>query len=383
MAFVAKIPKEIIFKLSLSKNDSSQFTNTNWYDLPESHPEQKDVKKFQVRTTVAHPFVVTTKRELKKYENDSKYYVHDNKPMNIRLAGYMNVGTKADSKFEAQVLLPTGHSVSIPHDVLINSLLIDGIGSNGMLNGEYVFAIVNRRIKLIRVETGIHKAIQKHIKKRSHKPMSIKDMTVGKVYKTAAGNVGLFLGFVTTETMVVDVPDGIKRYWNSQNDPNLALKPVDPFTVRFLRQELASLWYPVRVFKWLGKQITEDELYQRFIFNFENKPWVNIKVNKSHSYVEEVPGYHLDLPFDVVTHIRNCVSRKAQETIERHRIIRTNRHVSPRKNNWHEAYNAPDHLRHYDAISIQDYAGLSNMSLFGTGFIRSEPFKLFEPWEKK
>lgn len=383
MAFVAKIPKEIVFKLNHAKDKLPQFTNTNWYDLPETHSEQKDVKKFQVQTTVAHPFVVATKRELKKYENDPKYFVHRNEPMNICLAGYMDVGTKTVSKFEAQVLLPTGHSVSIPHDVLINSLLIDGIGADGKLNGEYIFAILNRRIKLIRVDTGIHRAVQKHIKNRARKPMSVKEMTVGKVYKTAAGNTGLFLGFVTTETMVVDVPEGIKHYWNSRNEPDISTKPVDPFSVRFLPQELASLWYPVRIFHWSGKQTTEDDLYQRFLANIRSEQWFNVTVNKSHSYVEEVSGYHLDFPFDVVTHIRTGVTKKAQETLERNMILRTNQHVNYIQSNWHEAHNPPDAVRHYDAISIQYYAGLSNMSLFGTGFIRSEPFKLFEPWEKK
>jgi len=385
MNFVANFPKEIVFRLVLPNEDEYFITNNNWFDLPEAHPCQKDVQKFQFETIPAYPFIVRTKKELKNYKKDHRFHIHENKPVEIKLAGYEDEGTKSQTRLEAQVQLPSGHSVSISQDVFINALLKGGLGPGGKLPGKYVFATVNRRVKLVQVDSGLYNAICKQVKNRSRKPLAMEQMDVGKVYKTAAGTTGLFLGFVTTETMKVDLPSDAKRYWSILDLQRINLEPLADFGVRFLPQKLASLWYLININKWSGGQLTQDELLEKLLKDITNEKLNKIQVNKTHRYVEEVKGYHLDFPFDIVTAIRSIAVRKAETLIHKARIRRTNPQFVNYKSKFDESTvkNKPDILRHYDACLIELDAALANMSLFGSGLVRSEPFKMFERWETK
>lgn len=378
MRLTAKIPDIVVFNVEQPAKDEYFVTNTNWFDLPEKNRHQKDVQKNQVETKPAHPFVLQTKKELKKYIDDPKFFIHENTPVKIKLAGYQDQGSNSQIRLEPIVQLPSGHSVTMQQDILINALLDGGIGNKGRLPGEYLFACINRRVKLIRAESSLHRAVKHHLKKRARKPLSVKEMTVGKVYRSAAGNTGLFLGFVSTETMIVDLPEGVRHYYRpGSNYPNM------DFGVRFRPQELASLWFTYQVERF-GKATSSEELMERLLGAVSGDNMYNISANKSHSYVEEVPGYHLDFPFDIVTHIRATAVRKAAKALERSRLRRTNPGVNYRDlDDPKKTLNKPDVIRHYDAYAIEHYSSLANMSLFGTGVIRSDPFKRFEPWETK
>lgn len=382
MKLVAKIPSHIVFKLPKGK-EKYEKTNTNWYDLPESHPEQAEVQKYQVDVVNVEPFLVYTKKELQRYrDKQEEYAVYENKATQVRLVGYTAIGSRYQTRFEPRVLLPGGYCVSIPQDVLTNVLLKNGIDKDGTLPGEYVFSSLNRRIKLIQTNSGLHRAIQNHVVKRKQKAMSLKEMTVGKIYRTAAGTTGLFLGFVSTETMLIDLPENARRWW-SKNDGSMLSVPVQDFQIRYRSQELASLWFPTRIKDWRGNEIPPEKIHYNVLEFINSRNFLNFDVRKSHSFVEEVDGYHLDLPTDIVNCVRSACERKASESLERSRIQRTNPDVSIHGADLKKLPHPPDVLRHFDACYIAHYSSLANMSLFGTGNIRSDTFKLFDRWEVK
>lgn len=78
-------------------------------------------------------------------------------------------------------------------DVLLDALQ-NGSVKNGVLGGEYVFAVVGSQMKIVRVGSELYKRIQSYMGRKEAKEIPVKDLVAGHVYANKKGKKVLFLG---------------------------------------------------------------------------------------------------------------------------------------------------------------------------------------------
>lgn len=92
--------------------------------------------------------------------------------------------------------------VDLREDVLLDSILQVGIGKGGQLKGEYIFAMVNSEMKLIRVGSLLHKKMIEANAFDKAKP--IKYFEIGGVYGNKRGDKMLYLGEFNTSELELE-----------------------------------------------------------------------------------------------------------------------------------------------------------------------------------
>lgn len=373
MSYSARIPEYLIFNGSMRPKKVS--TNASWDRLPTTHPEQKDARRFKEKAYEWNYWVPSTAKEVEKYREQKNTYIHKNEPTKLKLVGW--------AYEDMQVVLPSGHLVDLPLDILYNTVRSGGFEKdNKTFKGKFVFAMANRKLIPVKVGSGIHKGILDHIKLKERPKIKVKDLVVGNVYSTPAGNSALFLGYVNTETMVVDIPKGTNRWGRHRYNKFDTNKPVEKFNVRFLKKKLASLWFETNLATWDGRKYKPEEILNSVQSAIKSRSVAyRFRCKKSHRYVTKVPNLYVDLPTNIVQQVRNAYEQTAREVID---DSRTRRGSGISIYNRNIPKNAKrDKLRHYDALRVRDYAAECNMTLYGMDFIRSDVFKQFEPWEVK
>lgn len=374
--FAASIPKYVFFK-SIAKSSRTKPIN-GWSDLPIKNKFQAECyQNFDFRDKCYNVFSSDDpKNNVEIYNDDNKYIKVENSPIRLRLVGYKSVGRIYDYKRHVLIVAtPDGFCFPIGHDIFINSVLMDGLSAKGELPGEYIFARFAKFVKPIRIDSGIHKAVLELEKNKQKKKINIRHMNVGEIYATAAGNAALFLGFVNTESMIVDLPPKIDRYFfqkkHSVNDP------VTDFGVHFIGKKLLTLWMKIGNINEgddmspdIIKSILDDALFKPRLYFFDTK--------KNHCYNNLVSEKRINVPDDIIIRIRRIFISKSLEAIKSNRIYRTNIDMYSKQNQ-----NTLDKIRHFDAITASEYSQTANMVPYGMEPIRSELCKMFEPWETK
>lgn len=374
MGFTARIPSHVIFNVRDQKQLTPRPSRTAWERLAAADKHQKDTVPFQESILKWNYWAPSTAKEIERHENHKFSYVHENKPVKLTLVGY-----NFDSM---EAALPSGHVVDLPLDVLLMAIKTSGIGKDKKtLPGKYILVMANRKLVPVQVGSGVHKAVLDHIKLRKTKKFDVKELVVGNVYKTAAGNTALFLGYVNTETIVVDTPKGVSKWYprmGTNFDPS---DEIRDFGVRFLKKNLASLWYETRLQSWQGEKHTPEVVLDSLYERLKKKSIGPFKCKKSHRYVQKIEDFYVDVPTDIVMQIRAMFNNRAKKQIDEARLRRGN------KADYYTPVVAmtapPDKLRHYDACQAEELSAECNMTLFGLGVIRSEVYKQFEPWETK
>lgn len=372
MTYTARIPGHIIFRGNRTYKKTS--TTACWDRLPSTHSEQSDARRFKEKVYKCNYWAASTQKEVDVCKDDKNMHVHANKPMKLTLVGW---------NFDSlQAALPSGYLIELPLDILYNALRSDGLEKdNKTLKGEFIFAMANRKLVPIKIGSGIHKGILHHIELKNKPKIKVKELVVGNAYSTPAGNAAIFLGYVNTETMVVDFKkDGNQRMYSRVIFDTK--QPVSKFQVRFLKKKLATLWYETRLTAWHGKKYTTEEIEKVLRGDLSSGRGIyRFRCKKSHRYVTKVPKFYIDLPTDIVQQVRNNFTTKARDAVEESRLRRGSgaNAFAPRS----KLNGKMDVIRHYDAIIAQHYAAECNMTLYGMDIIRSDVFKQFEPWEVK
>ena len=373
MAYSATIPKHIIFNGSFKGKKTP--TRADWDRLPTTDPHQGDARRFSEKLFNWVYWGTSSKKEVEQRAKEKLKYVHLNKPTKLAVVGW--------SAEYMQACLPTGHVVELTPDILFNAIRSKGFEKDKRtLKGEFIFVQANRKLIPIQVGSGIYKSILRRAGKKAQASIKVKDLVVGNVYKTAVGNSALFLGYVNTETIVVDLPIGVKSHlsWNHQQ---LTKKtPVQDFKVRFLKKKLASLWFEFHIVTWNGNKQTSETLMKQ-VNDYIHSPHASyaFQCKKSHSYITREPKFQVDLPTDIVNSVRRSCENQTRKKINHYRLRRgcgANYNIPIAK-----LKGEPDHLRHLDAIMVTHQSALCNMTLYGLDVIRSDVFKQFEPWETK
>lgn len=103
---------------------------------------------------------------------------------------------------------------------LIDAMFETGITVGGVLPGEYVFARVSSQMKLIRVGSPIHKALEVTVAKKKLPPIKKSELIVNHLYSTPAGDSRIYLGEFNVTLCDIDVTDSSAREayaaWNER-----------------------------------------------------------------------------------------------------------------------------------------------------------------------
>lgn len=373
MSFTAKIPKRVLLYKEAKVGNIQK-----WQDLPDNHILNKTKPGKKSILQPVETFCVTDSK-LKLYKKKGQvtdiFEVIDNKPMKIELVGYSHDSNKSNKQSEIQVKFLNKFVTSISNDVFIHSLLKDGLPSNGKIPGEFYFATINRKTKLIKKDSELEEIIQEHIKEKDKNsiPINPKEFEVGKIYKNRSGKAAVFLGFVTTETMTyttkfrnksIKLKEQVKATQRTSSRSLNTTTKRGP-SVKFHPSKFATLWF----------QITPIWNYSRGTSNLipENKKHLEghllekcsqknfyalslFSVKKKHSFVKEVHNIKIDVPDDIVFRIRRLANNNIGKSSQSYLI---------------------------EIVRASRYAGLANMSLFGTGIHRSPYYKRFSNFENQ
>ena len=99
--------------------------------------------------------------------------------------------------------------VDLREDVLMDTLLQVGVEPGGILKGNYIWAKIGSNMKLVRVDSELHKLILEFESKKQLKAIKKNDLEVGGIYQDSKKNRAVFLGFVNGTTYSIDDPKPI------------------------------------------------------------------------------------------------------------------------------------------------------------------------------
>jgi len=358
MKFTARIPKKILFTRQI-KIDLKTFKSTRNNLSFVTNKKNKIPKLFDFYYNGPYWAIDSKAEEQSFLKNklcggDPNGYLHENSPCELELVS-AEIGPYTKTK-NFYVSTTNGYLVKMPKDIFINSLLTGGFKKNNRtLPGKYIFSLVNSGLVPIQVGSDLHKTVIAHIAKKKVPILSVKEFYVGQAYTTNSGKTGIFLGYVNTET--INIKFNKEYEWDNRN---ALLKPAD-VNIKFNKKKLNTLWYEFNLFDYTNKKRSLEEINKKFNKIFQSSAMYNFSCQKSHSYTKPVPGYNISMPTDIVFTIKrnasNYCGRFTKDIQEDGGITRF--HIN----------------------NLSAYANLCNMSLFGTGFYRSEIYDVLNKYK--
>ena len=172
-----------------------------------------------------------------------------------------------------KVLLPDGYYVDLREDVLLDTIKTVGISPGGVLNGQFVFAIVGSLMKLVRVDSELYKQLTISTQEKSLKKILRKKLQVGHVYESHSGNQSIFLGFVD----YIDVEVGK----SSTHDHHLVYH-----NSRSYRYVIKNVHVCKNHTLWMQIRYMRNMTYQQYLDNtLRNNHGFCFLFQKTHSYI--------------------------------------------------------------------------------------------------
>jgi len=379
--FSASIPEKVYFqetKYNSKWKERITSITTRWINLPIKNANQPS--QIFLEKKKRYSVYSSNDTNAAKYVNNFNYIEKENDPIKLKVIGY--IGNKfSQSEIKNEVVVSTEDDLcfTIGVDVLTNALL-SGPVIDGFLPGEYIFAKFGNTVKAIQVDSELHQGVLQFSAEKENKKITTKKMNVGEVYATPAGNMGLLLGFVNTETMKVELAPGVERYFSPKNNmPN----DVKKFKVNFERKNLQTLWFSVGN-KNERAVVTKKQIEEDYLDALHNKMVFHFSVKDAHSFNNKIDIERIDIDYQTIKNIRNFVSQKVEAWIKNDRVYRANPdlYINSNSPSKKKTLNPPDKIRHFDALSTAKYANMLNMVPYGMDPIRSDLCKVFEEWNK-
>lgn len=98
-------------------------------------------------------------------------------------------------------IIANGLYLNAPADLITDGMLRSGLKKGGILEGEFIFAKVGQYLRLIKINSDLHKAIIELQERSKLKKIKSKELEVGSTYIDKRGNHFLYLGFVDTQAL--------------------------------------------------------------------------------------------------------------------------------------------------------------------------------------
>lgn len=167
----------------------------------------------------------------------------------------------------AYKVIADGYYVDLREDVLTDIMLKSSI-INGKINGEFIWAMVNSEMKIVRKDSELYNELIKSANLKSIKPIPIKELEVGGIYEDRNGMQSIFLGIVDTYSIINNTK--IDSFY----------KPLPEVKENFSinRINKALLFFNIS--------------YEKFSLEKEDKLIINdiyyYSYNKSHSFIKKI-----------------------------------------------------------------------------------------------
>jgi|SRR5579859_6579501 len=197
---------------------------------------------------------------------------------------------KAESGIYYKVLAGKFY-VDLREEILLDTILEKGIRRGGILNGQYIWAKVHSKLKLIRIGSEMYNLIIDYDAKRNFKPIKKESLEIGAIYKDRRNNIAIFLGLVNSTSLRKNFPiSGSKSRFRH-----------DPINKAFLFYHISDFGK----FKKLSKN-SKNKLIKN-----SNSSMFSIK--KSYTYIEKIDNMELHnniidhLRLSSIQEIKNCI----------------------------------------------------------------------------
>ena len=92
-----------------------------------------------------------------------------------------------------KVITPDGFYFDLREDVLLDTMLYEGVEKGGVLNGSFIWGYIGSQMKLVRVGSALHSALEVANKRDKKQKISRKDLEIGGIYKAKANIIKVFL----------------------------------------------------------------------------------------------------------------------------------------------------------------------------------------------
>lgn len=216
---------------------------------------------------------------------------------NQPIAGIKVIGLedKGEGPRIYKVLTPDGFYFDISQDVLLETMKTKGIEPEGILGGQFVWAMVGTEPKLVRVDSELFVALLEAGERSILASIPKKKFKIGKIYESKLGERGIFLGYVTTETWKLEWPNGRSTF------SNLYIKTDAKPTLVGKQCNKHMLWFDVPHWNLKGKK--NDPTPGMFFMAMKNEAFSShFKLRGTHAMVKEV-GF-VPVPEDAIEQIR-------------------------------------------------------------------------------
>jgi len=212
---------------------------------------------------------------------------------NIRLLSLELYSNKNIKNYKALI---DKYCIEIGDDVITDTLLKVGIGPGGILQGEYIWARIGSKMKLVRIGSELHRMIVEFDSKKDIKSVRKNNLEVGGIYQTRKKEKAIFLGLVnTTEYYLKDR----NKIYSADYD----YKPSFEYENKNISKIM--LFYTFNNTVDLQKNLSDMTNINGYFYNY-------IIVN-SHKYIEKIN--QVDLKENMVNVLRELALTEAKNKI--------------------------------------------------------------------
>ena len=200
-------------------------------------------------------------------------------------------------------VLIDNHVVNLKQDILIDTILKEGIAPGGILQGEFIWAKVRGEIQLVKIGSELHKRILNYEDRRKLKPIRKNDFQVGGIYQTKSNYKSVFLGYVNT----VKYGNIKKIIINSSASSSFEHKKINK----------GLFFYDL----WDDGDPHRDDMLSALT---ESTQVFRFSVKISHSFIEKID--EIDVPKDFIKNIRSVAIKFVKNQIVEYSNTKSNFH---------------------------------------------------------
>ena len=232
----------------------------------------------------------------------------DNNPINnIRIISLLHGSGYSIYK----VLIDNKYYVDLREDVLMETMLKEGVSKNGILNGKYIWANIRSNMRLIRVDSEIYKSILEYESRKDLKTIKKKDLEVGGVYQDKRKNRSIFIGYVDTITFK---HADLNNRWNLRR-----LTTEASFNFNKTKKKKAMLFY------FLDVGLSVDQALKKI----PTSPEYYFNIKTSHQFIEKIDSVKI-ISNDIINNLRNRVKTDIKQKIINYTEYKKNPNKTPK-----------------------------------------------------
>lgn len=116
----------------------------------------------------------------------------DNKPFKGLKIYDIDIRSEGGRAYKVQT--EEGWAFDCREDTILDTIIEEGIGKNGYMKGEFIWAKAGSQMKITRIGSALYQKAQKDMGKIKKGKIKNKDLEYGSIYINARGDIELYLG---------------------------------------------------------------------------------------------------------------------------------------------------------------------------------------------